>query len=76
MVGKSFDIQQNNVITLRELFPNVFSEVRWIWRLQPKIIALQPQKVIVLDRFFTNYDELKANIALGMTDEGVEFKTI
>ena len=41
-----------------------------------EIIALQPQKVIALDRLFAGNDELKTNTALQMRDAGVDFKTI
>jgi hypothetical protein len=41
-----------------------------------EIIALQPQKVIALDRLFSGNDELKTNTALQMRDAGVDFKTI
>jgi adenine-specific DNA-methyltransferase len=41
-----------------------------------KIIALQPQKVITLDRLFAGNDELKTNTALQMRDAGVELRTI
>ncbi len=41
-----------------------------------EIIALQPQKVITLDRLFAGNDELKTNTALQMRDARVDFKTI
>ena len=40
------------------------------------IIALNPQKVIALDKLFTGNDQLKTNTVLQMKDAGVEFKTI
>jgi len=41
-----------------------------------KIIALQPQKVITLDRLFAGNDELKTNTALQMRDAGVELRVV
>jgi adenine-specific DNA-methyltransferase len=41
-----------------------------------KIIALQPKKVIALDRLFAGNDELKTNTALQMRDAGVEFRVV
>lgn len=40
------------------------------------IIALNPQKVIALDKLFTGIDQLKTNTVLQMKDAGIEFKTI
>jgi adenine-specific DNA-methyltransferase len=40
------------------------------------IIALNPQKVIALDKLFTGNDQLKTNTVLQMKDAGIEFKTI
>lgn len=40
------------------------------------IIALNPQKVIALDKLFTGIDQLKTNTVLQMNDAGIEFKTI
>lgn len=40
------------------------------------VIALQPAKVIALDRLFEGNDQLKTNTVLQMKDAGVEFKTI
>lgn len=40
------------------------------------IIALNPQKVIALDKLFTGNDQLKTNTVLQMNDAGIEFKTI
>jgi adenine-specific DNA-methyltransferase len=41
-----------------------------------KIIVLQPQKVITLDRLFAGNDELKTNTALQMRDAGVELRVV
>jgi hypothetical protein len=41
-----------------------------------KIIELQPQKAITLDRLFAGNDELKTNTALQMMDAGVEFREV
>jgi adenine-specific DNA-methyltransferase len=40
------------------------------------IIAIQPKKVITLDKLFNGNDQLKTNAVLQMRDAGVEFKTI
>lgn len=40
------------------------------------IIALNPQKIIALDKLFTGNDQLKTNTVLQMKDAGIEFKTI
>lgn len=41
-----------------------------------KVIAAKPTKVIVLDRVFSDNDQLKTNTVLQMRDAGIEFKTI
>lgn len=41
-----------------------------------EIIAIQPQKVIALDRIFQGNDQLKTNTVLQFKDAGIEFKTI
>ncbi|MGP8320668.1 MAG: site-specific DNA-methyltransferase, partial [Methanosarcinaceae archaeon] len=41
-----------------------------------KVIAENPNKVITLDRFFSNDDQLKTNSALQMKDAGIEFKAV
>ncbi len=41
-----------------------------------KTIALNPQKVMVLDKLFKGNDQLKTNTVLQMRDAGIEFKTI
>jgi hypothetical protein len=62
------DIYFNNelIIALTEMDLEIAAE----------LIALQPQKVIALDRLFAGNDELKTNTALQMKDAEVEFKTI
>ena len=40
------------------------------------VIALQPAKVIALDKLFKGNDQLKTNTVLQMKDAGIEFKTI
>lgn len=41
-----------------------------------KVIAENPNKVITLDRLFSNDDQLKTNSALQMKDAGMEFKAV
>lgn len=41
-----------------------------------EVISVKPQKVVALDRIFSNNDQLKTNTALQLRDAGVEFKTI
>ena len=41
-----------------------------------KVIAENPNKVIILDRLFNDNDQLKTNTALQMKDAGVEFKVV
>ena len=41
-----------------------------------EVISVKPQKVVALDRVFSNNDQLKTNTALQLRDAGVEFKTI
>lgn len=45
-------------------------------QIMDNIIALNPQKVIALDKLFTGNDQLKTNTVLQMKDAGIEFKTI
>ena len=54
------------IIALTSMTPAITAE----------IIALQPPKVVALDRLFHDDDELKTNTALQMRDAGVEFRTI
>ena len=41
-----------------------------------KIIAVKPQKVIVLDRLFKDNDQLKANTVLKMKNANIEFESL
>ncbi len=41
-----------------------------------KAIKLNPQKIVTLDRLFSNNDQLKTNTALQMKDAGIEFKVV
>lgn len=45
-------------------------------QIMDNIIALNPQKVIALDKLFTGNDQLKTNTVLQMKAAGIEFKTI
>lgn len=40
------------------------------------ILKIKPKKCIVLDKLFSNNDELKTNTVLQMRDAGIEFKTV
>jgi len=64
--GKTLDIKQNNLSTLHELFPSVFSEDK---------VDLEKFKALFCDDISGN-DEFKTNTALQMRDAGVEFRTI
>lgn len=41
-----------------------------------KVLDVNPQKVITIDRLFNNNDRLKTNTALQMKDAGIEFKVV
>lgn len=45
-------------------------------QIMDNITALNPQKVIALDKLFTGNDQLKTNTVLQLKDAGIEFKTI
>jgi len=45
-------------------------------KIATQIIALQPKKVIALDRLFEGNDELKTNTALQMRDAAVELRVV
>ncbi len=44
--------------------------------LTKEIIKQKPDKVICLDRLFSDNDQLKTNTVLQMKDAGIEFKTV
>ena len=65
--GKIYSIKEGElIIVLEEINKSIIDN----------IIAMQPQKVITLDKLFAGNDQLKTNTMLQMRDAAIDFKTI
>ena len=65
--GKIYSIKDGElIIVLEEINKSIIDN----------IIAVQPKKVITLDKLFAGNDQLKTNTMLQMRDAAIDFKTI